>query len=334
MNQFTIFYNCFFSAGVFLIFFENAPIVKELSLIVFSPTKSKRELHRAIRSRHCHVVTEKQRRNWSQMINTYKFIFTLVIAVIIAGCRSVPFTDRTQLMLTTSGYENNLGVEAYAEYKAKYKRSTNSEYNQALARCGKAIAKASGADDFDWQFTVLETNVQNAFCLPGGKVAVYSGIMRLMRNEAELAFVVAHEVGHAIARHGGERLSWGYLQSLGGILVEAGLNNKTASEVYGVGTNLGVMLPFSRSNEAEADTIGLILMAKAGYNPHAAVHFWTRFSSNSSADMLGNLLRTHPCDADRIAAMNNNMPLAEQEYKITRNKKGFGMTFSHSGGRK
>ena len=263
-----------------------------------------------------------------------RYILPLFLLVIITGCRSVPITERTQLMLTTSGYENNLGVEAYAEYKAKYKRSTNAEYNQALARCGKAIAKVSEADDFDWRFTVLETDVQNAFCLPGGKVAVYSGIMKLMRNEAELAFVVAHEVGHAIARHGGERLSWGYLQSLGGILVAAGLNNATASEVYGIGTNLGVILPFSRSNEAEADTIGLILMARAGYNPHAAVHFWTRFSSSSSAGLLGNLMSTHPCDADRIAAMNNNMPLAEQEYKITRNKKGFGMTFSHSGGRK
>ena len=258
-------------------------------------------------------------------------ILPLLLLGIITGCRSVPITDRTQLMLTTSGYENNLGVEAYAEYKAKYRRSNNSEYNAALARCGKAIAKASEVDDFDWQFTVLETNVQNAFCLPGGKVAVYSGIMKLMRNEAELAFVVAHEVGHAIARHGGERLSWGYLQSLGGILVALGLNNKTASNVYGIGTNLGVMLPFSRSNEAEADLIGLILMARAGYDPHAAVHFWTRFSSSSSASMLGNLMSTHPCDADRIAAMNNNMPLAEEEYRKARNKKGFGMTFTHSG---
>ena len=256
-------------------------------------------------------------------------ILPLLLLAIITGCRSVPITDRTQLMLTTSGYENSLGVEAYAEYKAKYKRSTNAEYNVALARCGKAIAQASEVTDFDWQFTVLETNVQNAFCLPGGKVAVYSGIMKLMRNEAELAFVVAHEVGHAIARHGGERLSWGYLQSFGGILVALGLNNKTASNVYGIGTNLGVMLPFSRSNEAEADLIGLILMAKAGYDPHASVHFWTRFSSNSAAGTLGSLMSTHPCDADRIAAMNNNMPLAEQEYKQARNKKGFGITFSH-----
>lgn len=264
-----------------------------------------------------------------QIIKWCGRILPLFLLVIAAGCRSVPITGRTQLMLTTSGYENNLGVTAYAEYKAKYKRSTNAEYNQALAQCGKAIAKASEVDDFDWQFTVLETNVQNAFCLPGGKVAVYTGLLKLMRNEAELAFVVAHEVGHAIARHGGERLSWGYLQSLGGILIAVGLNNKTASNIYGIGTNLGVMLPFSRSNEAEADLIGLILMARAGYDPRAAVQFWTRFSRNSQSSMIGNLMSTHPCDEDRIAAMENNLPLALEEYKKARNKKGFGMTFTH-----
>ena len=232
-------------------------------------------------------------------------------------------------MLTTSGYENNIGVTAYAEYQAKYKRSSNEEYNQALASCGRAIAKASGQDDFNWQFIVLETNIQNAFCLPGGKVAVYSGIMDLMRNEAELAFVVAHEVGHAIARHGGERLSWGYLQSFGGLLVTVGFKNNYVNGVYGVGTSLGVVLPFSRGNESEADMIGLILMARAGYNPQAAVQFWTCFSKNSQSSLIGNLMSTHPCDEKRIEAMNNNMFIAEDEYKKAKNKKGFGMTFTH-----
>ena len=268
------------------------------------------------------------------MTNMYKFLLPLAALLVVSGCRAVPITDRNQLMLTTSDYENELGVEAYTEYKQKYKTSTNTEYNQALARCGKAIADASGVTDFDWQFTVLETEEQNAFCLPGGKVAVYSGIIDVMNNEAELAFVVAHEVGHAIARHSGERLSWSYIQSLGGVLVELGLNNETASSIYGVGTNLGVMLPFSRSNESEADLIGLLLMAKAGYNPKASVQFWSRFSSNASSSKLGTLLSTHPCDADRIAAMKDNMARAEAEYKKAKNKKDFGITFSHAGNRK
>ena len=260
-------------------------------------------------------------------------VLAFLLIAAFSGCRSVPITDRTQLMLTTSGYENSLGVEAYSEYKEKYPRSTNSEYNQALDRCGKAIAGVSGVDDFDWEFVVLETSEQNAFCLPGGKVAVYSGIMKLMKNEAELAVVVAHEVGHAIARHSGERLSWSYLQTFGGLLVNLGLSNETANSIYGIGTELGVMLPFSRSNESEADYIGLILMSKAGYDPQAAVDFWSRFGGNSSSNILGDLLSTHPCDADRIAAMKENMSQAKKYYDQAKSKKGFGVTFSHKNGK-
>ena len=109
-------------------------------------------------------------------------LFLLVAIIGFTGCRSVPITGRKQLMLTTSGYENELGVTSYAEYQEKFPRSTNAEYNQALDNCGKAIAEASGQTDFDWEFNVLQTDTQNAFCLPGGKVAVYSGIMDVMQN--------------------------------------------------------------------------------------------------------------------------------------------------------
>ena len=254
-------------------------------------------------------------------------LFLLVAIIGFTGCRSVPITGRKQLMLTTSGYENELGVTSYAEYKEKFPRSTNETYNRALDNCGRAIAEASGQTDFDWQFTVLQTDTQNAFCLPGGKVAVYSGIMDVMQNEAELAFVVAHEVGHAIARHGGERMSWGYLQSFGGILVALGFQSDLASSAYSISTQVGVMLPFSRSNESEADLIGLILMSRAGYNPQAAVQFWSRFSQDSKSSMLGNLMSTHPCDAKRIEAMKQNMAMAEAEYQKAQNKKGFGTVF-------
>ncbi len=254
----------------------------------------------------------------------------LLCTLSLAGCRSVPVTDRTQLLLTSSDYENRLGAEAYAEYKAQYPRSTNAGYNQALERCGRAIVAVAGQNDFDWEFIVLNSSTQNAFCLPGGKVAVYSGIMDLMNNEAELAFVVAHEIGHAIARHCGERMSWGYLQSLGGLLVAIGFQNDTINGVYGTGTELGVMLPFSRSNETEADLIGLLLMAKAGYNPRASVQFWTRFSGSSQAGVLGNLMSTHPCDSDRIAEMNRNMSRADEEYRKCANPKGYGTVFQHN----
>ena len=269
-------------------------------------------------------------KNRNHFTENRKIVYYLIFSTMFAltGCRSVPITDRTQLMLTTSGYENELGVTAYAEYKAKYRRSGNAEYNQALARCGRKISQAAEQDDFDWEFTVLDTNIQNAFCLPGGKVAVYSGLMDVMNNEAELACIVAHEAAHAIARHGGERMSWGYLQNLGAIGVALGFNNETLNNIYGTGSQLGVMLPFSRSNEYEADLIGLILMAKAGYNPKAAIHFWTRFSRGKTATWVGTVTSTHPCDSDRIQNFHNHMHLAEDAYKKARNKKEFGIIFT------
>lgn len=256
------------------------------------------------------------------------FLCTIAAAMTFCwGCRSVPVTGRTQLMLTTEGYENELGLTAYDEYKTQFPQSTNAVYNKALARCGQAISAVSGRNDFDWQFTVLETETQNAFCLPGGKVAVYTGLMDLMNNEAELAFVVAHEIAHALARHSGERMSWGYLQSLGGLLVTIGLQSETADAIYGVGSELGVMLPFSRDNESEADAIGLLLMARAGYNPQAAVEFWSRFGQGGETDKLSRLLSTHPCDEDRIAAMKAGMAAAMAEYEKAKDKKNYGTTF-------
>ena len=271
--------------------------------------------------------------NFLPALAVFSRFFAMILAAGIlgcaTGCRAVPYTDRAQLLLTSSSYENELGSESYAEQKKENKISTNTQYTQALDRCGKAIAAVAGDTGFDWEFVVFDSETQNAFCLPGGKVAVYSGIIDQMRNEAELAFVVGHEIGHAIARHSGERISWGYLQSLGGALVEAGLQNDAASTIYGLGTNLGVILPFSRSNESEADLIGLLLMARAGYNPQASVEFWSRFSTSAEAGMLGNLMSTHPCDADRIAAMKEHMPEAEAAYQKAATKRNYGVTFTH-----
>ena len=261
-------------------------------------------------------------------MNRKIFVPLIIGMCCLFGCRAVPVTDRTQLMLTTSGYENNLGVTAFSEYKQKYKRSGNSEYNAALARVGGSLKKVAEQDDFDWEFIVLDTPVQNAFCLPGGKVAVFSGLMDVMDNEAELAAIVAHEGAHAIARHGGERMSWAQLQSLGALGLNAAFKNETVNGIYGTGTQLGVMLPFSRDNEYEADLIGLILMAKAGYNPQAAIHFWTRFSQGKTATWTEKVTSTHPCDADRIQNFYDNMFLADEAYKKAKVKRGFGAVFN------
>ena len=254
----------------------------------------------------------------------------IVLACGLCSCRSVPVTGRSQFLLTTESYENSLGAESYEEYKKEYPVSKNAEYNAALARCGNAIKAVAGMDDFEWEFTVLDSEIENAFCLPGGKVAVYSGIMDGMANEAELAFVVGHEIGHAIARHGGERMSRSILQSLGAVLVSAAFNSETIDAIYGTGTELGVMLPYSRSNESEADIIGLVLMARAGYDPSASYTFWRRFTNNAEgSSKLESILSTHPCDSDRIRAMEENEPMAREEYNKAPTKYGFGRTFTH-----
>ena len=248
----------------------------------------------------------------------------------LCSCRSVPISGRSQFLLTTESYENELGVDAYEEYKKEYPVSKNREYTQALDRCGNAIKSVAGQDDFAWEFTVLDSEIKNAFCLPGGKVAVYSGIMDDMNNEAELAFVVAHEIGHAIARHGGEKMTRSILQSAGAILVSSIFDSELIDAVYGTGTELGVMLPYSRSNESEADAIGLILMARAGYDPSASYTFWKRFTNNGEgSSKLETILSTHPCDADRIAAMEANEPAARAEYERAKTKYGFGTKFTH-----
>ena len=257
-------------------------------------------------------------------------LFFIVLTCGLCSCRSVPITGRSQFLLTSESYENSLGVDAYEEYKKEYPKSTNAEYNAALARCGNAIKAVAGVDDFDWEFTVLDSNIKNAFCLPGGKVAVYSGIMDDMDNEAELAFVVGHEIGHAIARHGGERMSRSIIQNLGAYILSATFENELIDAAYGLGTEIGVMLPYSRSNESEADAIGLILMARAGYDPSASYTFWRRFTNDAAdSNMLDTILSTHPCDSDRIANMEAGEVLAREEYNNAPVKYGFGKTFTH-----
>ena len=258
----------------------------------------------------------------------------VVLTCGLCSCRSVPVTGRSQFLLTTESYENSLGAESYEEYKAEYPVSTNAEYNAALERCGnaiKAVANDLGeTDDFEWEFTVLDSEIKNAFCLPGGKVAVYSGIMDDMANEAELAFVVGHEIGHAIARHGGERMSRTIVQTLGAVLVSVIFENETLDAIYGTGTEIGIMLPYSRSNESEADMIGLILMARAGYDPSASYTFWRRFTNDAEGEnWVDTILSTHPCDSDRIQAMEENEPAAREEYNRAPTKYGFGKTFTH-----
>ena len=254
-------------------------------------------------------------------------IAALAVALAAAGCRTVPITDRTQLMLSTESCENQLSATAYDDYKRDSKPTSNAAQQALLQRVGTAIKNASDEKSFQWEFNVLESDTVNAFCLPGGKVAVYTAMMKQFSNEAELACVVAHEVGHAIARHGGERTSWSYLQALGTLGIST-LGNDTMQTIYGIGAEYGVMLPYSRMHENEADLIGLYLMAKAGYDPKAAVDFWKKFNTGNSSK-LDEMLSTHPCDATRVENLSKHLEEAEALYAKAADKRGLGVAIKN-----
>ncbi|KPH50960.1 hypothetical protein HPU229336_09485 [Helicobacter pullorum] len=222
----------------------------------------------------------------------------------LCACSSTLYTDRTQLMLLDQQQEVALGEQSANEILKSSKLSNNAKQKAMVNRVGQKIAAVADRPDFKWEFYLLEDNQQNAFCLPGGKVFVYSGIMELIENDDELAVVISHEVGHTILRHGAERMSMQMLQQLGGSLLGALLGNQYSeysglfNKAYNIGSNVGIMLPFSRSHELEADKVGIILMQKAGYNPKAALNFWQKMSAGkqSSSDFFS----THPSDSTRI----------------------------------
>lgn len=259
-------------------------------------------------------------------------IFAIATTIFICACATVPYTGRTQFIMTSQQEENDLGEQAWREIISSEKVSASPLYNKILKECGTYIARAAERSDFRWEFKVLENPQVNAFCLPGGKVAVYTGLFGACKNEGEFAAVVGHEVGHAIARHGGERMTQQLIQQLGAEALKAGLGSSSKSEVWlvayaGIST-IGFILPYSRVHEYEADKIGMILMAKAGYDPRAAISFWQRLSANESEiDKLAAYLSTHPVGSDRIEEMKKILPEAMQYYNNTPMKRAFGKNF-------
>ncbi len=242
----------------------------------------------------------------------------LAAAVFLCACKSVPFTNRRALVLIPASQEMSLGESSYRDALSKAKISTDAAETARLQRVGARIAAAAERPDFKWEFTLVDDpKTINAWCLPGGKVAVYTGILPVTRDDEGLAVVLGHEVAHALARHGSERMSQGLLAQFGGAALAVALADKPAQtqalalQAYGAGATVGVLLPFSRAQESEADRIGLILMAKAGYDPGAAVDFWRRMSQASGGgDGTPEILRTHPTDEKRIRGIEERLPEA------------------------
>lgn len=249
----------------------------------------------------------------------------LAVVSLWVACATVPMTGRSQLNLIGPSQEVELGINAFQEIKKETPISKDAELNALVQRVGKRIADVADDDlpNAKWEFVVFESPQANAFCLPGGKVGVYTGILPITKTEEGLATVVGHEVAHAAAHHGAERISEALLLQTGGELLGASLSNQdprlqtTVVTAYGLGAQLGRTLPHSRAQESEADHIGLIYMAQAGYNPEAAVDFWQRFAEYNEQQGGGTpwFLRTHPLDETRIDRLKSWMPEAKQYYQ-------------------
>jgi len=245
------------------------------------------------------------------------FFILALLGGILAGCQTVPYSGRNQLLITSRAEENKLGLDAWKEVKTEEVISQNKAYTEAVRRIGINIAAVAEQPDFEWEFVLFESKEANAFCLPGGKVGVYRGLLEYTSNDAELAAVIGHEIGHAIARHGGERMSQELIASIGMMAVSVATKGQTqaaAMVAYGLGSQYGVLLPYSRAHEYEADYIGLLLMAKAGYDPSAAVSFWQKFSQVSKDSSISEFFSTHPMSSKRIENMNEKLPEAMGYY--------------------
>jgi len=240
-----------------------------------------------------------------------------------AACATAPVTQRSQLIFVSPATEARLGAQAFEAVGKKGKRSTNPALTGAVERVGRRIAAVSGIQA-DWEFAVFEDDkMVNAFALPGGKVGVYTGLLPLAETEAGLAAVLGHEVAHVVARHGAERLSQGLLAQFGAAAIQIGMAGsdpvvtRGVLQAYGLGATVGVLLPWGRTQEAEADQIGLILMAKAGYDPNAALGLWERMQRKEGRQRTPEFLSTHPGPGRRIESIQGWLPEALPHYRPT-----------------
>ena len=235
-----------------------------------------------------------------------KILFILSLSFILTGfvgCQKTPYTNRSQLVLVSAEEEIKMGEQASRDILKKEKISKDKKKIQMVERVGWRIAKAAKFSNFKWEFYVIDKDVLNAFCLPGGKVFVYEGIFKAAKNEDQLATVMAHEVAHALAHHGAERMSMSQIAGIAQLAIgeATGLRgNQLFNVAYGLGTQVGVMLPYSRSFENEADEIGIYLMHEAGYDVNEAVKFWKNMKALKKGGEPLEFLSTHPADEHRI----------------------------------
>ena len=260
-----------------------------------------------------------------------KKISIIALLLIVFSCKTNPFTGKSTLNFMPNSKVFPMAFSQYSTFLQSNKVITNTNDAQMVKRVGERIAKAAKLwldtngykgylDDYRWEYNLVDSPEVNAWCMPGGKIVVYTGILPITKNEAGLAVVMGHEVAHALADHGAQRMSASTLQQIGAIAGSLALQSSKYAEytdqfmmAYGLGSNLGVMLPFSRSNETEADAIGIQIMAIAGYDPSEAPELWKRMSAKKNGASSSSLLSTHPSDESRIKNLTQLVPKARAE---------------------
>jgi predicted Zn-dependent protease len=258
-------------------------------------------------------------------------IAVLVLAFFLLSCSTVAVTGRKQLNLVPNSTMLSMSFQQYDEFLKANQLSDNPEQTAMVKGVGTRIQNAveqyfaqknmsAELKDYQWEFNLVESEDVNAWCMPGGKVVVYTGILPISKDENGLAVVMGHEIAHAVAQHGNERMSQGLITDLGGIALSTALQEKPEKTqqlwmtAFGLGAQVGVLLPYSRLQESEADHLGLIFMSMAGYDPHTALDFWERMANMQSGQAPPEFLSTHPSDETRINKIKELIPEAMQYY--------------------
>lgn len=261
-----------------------------------------------------------------------QFVCLLSILLFFFSCQTVPITGRQQLSLIPSESILSMSFQSYREYLSKHTIITDNEDARMVKRVGQRIQHAveqyfsehnmtNRLQGYKWEFNLIADKSINAWCMPGGKVAVYTGILPIAKDETGIAVVMGHEISHAVAKHGDERMSQGLITQMGGMLLADALSTKPKETTnlfmtaYGLGTQVGVLLPYGRVHESEADRLGLIFMAMAGYDPREATAFWQRMAKAKQGASPPEFLSTHPADATRIRNIEQLIPEAMTYYR-------------------
>lgn len=259
-------------------------------------------------------------------------VLPILLSFILVQCSTVPITGRKQLNLIPASQMQSLSYQQYGDFIKSNKISKDQNATAMVKRVGVRIQKAveqymaqnnmsSSLDGYNWEFNLVDDPQVNAWCMPGGKVVVYTGILPITKDETGLAVVLGHEIAHAVAQHGDERMSQGLITQMGGMALQKAIETKPAETqqifmtAFGLGTQVGFLLPYSRLQESEADHLGLIFMAMAGYDPNLAIPFWQRMSSMNTGQKPPEFLSDHPADATRIQDIEKELPEAIKYYK-------------------